>query len=42
MLLDQNGRPKGVLERGEHKSLQTDRVVLVEGPKEEVEFVREI
>ncbi|MCA9316492.1 MAG: recombinase family protein [Planctomycetes bacterium] len=42
MLLDQKGEAKGVLARGEHKSLQTDRVVLVEGPKDEVEVVREI
>lgn len=42
MLLDQKGEPKGVLDRGEHKSLQTDRVVLVEGPKDEIEVVREI
>ena len=40
MLLDQAGTPKGVLTRGEQKSLQTDRVVLVPGPPEEVEVVR--
>ncbi len=42
MLLDPKGDRKAVLKRGEHKSLQTDRVVLVEGPKEEVDVVREI
>ncbi len=42
MLLDLTGRPKGVLKRGEHKSLQTDRVVLVKGPEDEVEVVRDI
>jgi DNA invertase Pin-like site-specific DNA recombinase len=42
MLRDQKGESKGVLARGEHKSLQTDRVVLVEGPKDEIEVVREI
>jgi DNA invertase Pin-like site-specific DNA recombinase len=42
MLLDQKGERKAVLARGEHKSLQTDRVVLVEGPGDEVEVVREI
>jgi DNA invertase Pin-like site-specific DNA recombinase len=42
MLLDQKGEHKALLKRGEHKSLQTDRVVLVEGPKEEIDAVREI
>src|SRR5262245_18408710 len=42
MLLDQKGEHKAVLARGEHKSLQTDRVVLVEGPEDEVDVVREI
>ncbi len=39
-LIDQSGMPKGVLARGEHKSIQTDRVVLVPGPPEEMETVR--
>ncbi len=42
MLLDERGAPKGELARGEHKSLQTDRVVLVPGPPDEVETVRRI
>jgi DNA invertase Pin-like site-specific DNA recombinase len=42
MLLDQHGQSKGLLKRGEHKSLQTDRVVLVPGPDQEVAIVREI
>jgi DNA invertase Pin-like site-specific DNA recombinase len=40
MLRDVGGHQKGVLERGEHKSIQTDRVILVPGPQEEVEIVR--
>jgi DNA invertase Pin-like site-specific DNA recombinase len=40
MLLDEHGKPKGELERGEYKSLQTERVILVPGPDEEVEAVR--
>jgi DNA invertase Pin-like site-specific DNA recombinase len=40
MLVDQAGQPKGVLAVGEHKSLQTDRVVLALGPEDEVEVVR--
>ena len=39
-LLDHRGQPKSVLARGEHKSLQTDRVILVPGPEEEVKTVR--
>jgi DNA invertase Pin-like site-specific DNA recombinase len=40
MLRDVNGHQKGILDRGEQKSIQTDRVVLVRGPQEEVEIVR--
>ena len=40
MLINQNGEPKGSLHRGERKSLQTDRVILVPGPDEEIETVR--
>lgn len=39
MLIDQNGRHKGVLQAGEHKSIQTDRVVIVPGPEEEIKLV---
>ena len=42
MLIDMGGNTKGVLKRGEQKSLQTDRVVLVPGPDEEVSLVRHI
>jgi DNA invertase Pin-like site-specific DNA recombinase len=40
MLQDQSGIPKGELKQGEHKSIQTDRVVLMPGPPEEVATVR--
>lgn len=40
MLVDQSGAQKGVLGIGEHKSIQTDRVVLVLGPDEEIADVR--
>ena len=40
MLIDEHGEEKGVLKRGQHKSLQTDRVILVPGPEEEIETVR--
>jgi len=42
LLVDQAGAPKAELARGEHKSLQTDRVVLVPGPAEEVQIVQSI
>jgi DNA invertase Pin-like site-specific DNA recombinase len=40
MLVNQTGERKGVLARGERKSLQTDRVILTPGPEEELEVVR--
>ena len=40
MRIDQKGEPQGILDRGQRKSLQTDRVILVPGPEEEVETVR--
>jgi DNA invertase Pin-like site-specific DNA recombinase len=40
MLVDHTGQKKGLLKMGEHKSIQTDRVILVPGPEEEVERVR--
>jgi DNA invertase Pin-like site-specific DNA recombinase len=39
-LIDQSGTTKGELARGEHKSIQTDRVALVPGPPDEIETVR--
>ena len=39
-LIDQTGAAKSDLTRGEHKSIQTDRVVLIPGPPAEVETVR--
>jgi DNA invertase Pin-like site-specific DNA recombinase len=42
LLVDQNGAPKGELGRGEHKSITTDRVILVPGPPNEVATVREV
>lgn len=41
-LVDQRGEAKGVLGRGEHKSIATDRVILVPGPDEEIAIVREV
>ena len=40
MRIDQNGDHLSILLFGEYKSLQTDRVILVPGPEEEVETVR--
>jgi DNA invertase Pin-like site-specific DNA recombinase len=39
-LIDHAGIAKGELTRGQHKSIQTDRVVLAPGPPEEVDTVR--
>lgn len=36
VLVDQSGLLKSDLARGEHKSLQTDRVILMPGPEDEV------
>jgi DNA invertase Pin-like site-specific DNA recombinase len=41
-LVDENRKPKATLSRGQYKSLQTDRVVLVPGPAEEIAAVRRI
>lgn len=41
-LIDEHGAIKGVLGRGEHKSIQTDRVILTPGPEEEVALVRDV
>jgi len=40
MLVDQTGAHKGLLARGEHKSIQTDRVILVPGEPVEIDTVR--
>jgi DNA invertase Pin-like site-specific DNA recombinase len=40
LLIDDKGARKSELNRGEQKSLQTDRVILVPGPPEEVETVQ--
>jgi len=42
VLIDVNGQRKAELARGEHKSLQTDRVVLVPGPAHEVHTVNQV
>jgi len=41
-LVARDGTPKEILSRGQQKSLQTDRVVLVPGPDHEVLAVREV
>ncbi|MGA9849860.1 MAG: recombinase family protein [Roseiarcus sp.] len=42
VLVDEHGNTKAELTRGEHKSLQTDRVILRPGPVDEIETVRRI
>lgn len=41
-LIDESGNVKGTLTRGQHKSIQTDRVVLTPGPDEETAVVRDV
>lgn len=41
-LIDENGKPKQILAAGERKSLQTDRVVLIPGPPDEVAVVQQV
>jgi DNA invertase Pin-like site-specific DNA recombinase len=41
-LIDRDRNPKSLLGRGERKSLQTDRVILVPGPEGEIETVQQI
>ena len=42
LLLDESRSPKGQLQPGERKSLQTDRVILMPGPDREITVVREV
>ena len=42
MLQDHQGKSKEIFPRGQHKSIQTDRVILVPGPPEEVAVVQRI
>jgi DNA invertase Pin-like site-specific DNA recombinase len=39
MLLDSSGNPDRILKKGERKSIQDERVILVHGPEKEVETV---
>ena len=39
VLVNERGELKGELKPGEHKSLQTDRVILMPGPEEEIAWV---
>ena len=42
LLIDENGESKFVLRGGERKSVATDRVILIPGPQEEIEIVKEV
>lgn len=42
LLIDEKNNRKGILLRGERKSIQTDRVILVPGPAEEIATVLQI
>lgn len=40
LILDNDGKPRNLMEFGERKAIQTNRVVLVPGPKREVDCVK--
>jgi DNA invertase Pin-like site-specific DNA recombinase len=40
LIISDKGTPKGLLERGERKAVQSDRIVLVPGPRNEIAAVR--
>lgn len=42
LLIDEKRTPKGMLEFGQRKSIQTDRVILVPGPQDEIDVVHQI
>ena len=42
LLVDPQGNAKGILKAGERKAIQTDRVILIPGPKNEITTVRNI
>jgi DNA invertase Pin-like site-specific DNA recombinase len=42
MLVDEAGSPKHLLRKGERKSIATDRIILVPGPRREIAIVGEI
>jgi DNA invertase Pin-like site-specific DNA recombinase len=42
LLVNAERQPKSQLTRGEHKSLQTDRVILIPGPEDEIAIVQQI
>ncbi len=41
-LVDASGQPKNELSIGEHKSIQTDRVILIPGPASEIAIVQRV
>lgn len=42
MIIDKSGASRGLLEFGQRKALQSDRVVLVPGPPEEISVIQQI
>ena len=42
LLVDETGKPKGILAPGQRKSIQSDRIVPIPGPPEEIAIVRSI
>jgi DNA invertase Pin-like site-specific DNA recombinase len=42
LLMSTDGSPVRILERGQHRAVQTERVVLVQGPENELDAIRRI
>ncbi|WP_313188833.1 recombinase family protein [Pantoea sp.] len=42
LLIDENNKPKEILRFGQRKSIQSDRVILIPGPNDEVDVVNKI
>jgi DNA invertase Pin-like site-specific DNA recombinase len=42
LLLDKDGHPKAILEMGEHKSIQNDRIILIPGTAAQIEVIKRI
>ncbi len=42
LLVGNDGRTRGILEFGERKAMQSDRVILIPGPEEEINIIKKI
>lgn len=42
MIIDPQGKPRGLMEFGQRKAMQNERVILVPGPADEVNIIRQV